>query len=321
MKRLDTLLGQILAINVALVTAAVLGASVLAGFDLSIAEQRYTYGVLAMTIVLTLLVNLLLLRRRFSPLEQLIARVEAVDPADPAAGYEAVDEAGVEEIRRLSGSFQRLLERIEAERRRSGRLVLRAQEEERKRLARDLHDEVNQALTAILLRLEALSKDAPPSEARELGEVKALANRAMEELLQLARQLRPTALDDHGLVPAIETQVQRFGEQTGIDARIETTGDPAGLSDDREIVLYRVVQEALSNAAQHSGASRVWVRLDAVNGSVRLRVADNGQGFSPSAPRGSLGLDGMAERARLVDGELKVESAPNTGTTVTLVLA
>jgi two-component system sensor histidine kinase UhpB len=318
-KRLDTLLSQILAINVLLVSAALLGASVLAGFDLSITEQRYTYGVLAMAIVLTLLVNLLLLRRRFSPLEQLIQRVEEVDPADPGS-YEAVEGAGVEEIRRLSASFQRLLERIEGERRRSGRLVLRAQEEERKRLARDLHDEVNQALTAILLRLEALSKDAPPREARELGELKGLANRAMEELLQLARQLRPTALDDHGLIPAIETQVRRFGDQTGIEARLETTGDPSELSDDREIVLYRVVQEALNNAAQHSGASRVWVRLDAANGGVRLRVADNGHGFSPSSPRGSLGLDGMAERARLVDGELKVESAPHTGTTVTLIL-
>jgi two-component system, NarL family, sensor histidine kinase UhpB len=319
MKHRDTLIGQVLAINVLLVTAALFAASVLAGFDLTVEGQRYTFLVLAMAVILTLLVNLLLLRRRFTPLEQLIERVEAIDPADPAA-YEADESVGVEEINRLSASFRRLLERIDAERQRSGRLVLRAQEEERKRVARDLHDEVNQALTAILLRLEALRRDAPGELQGEVSELKRLANQAMEELLQLARQLRPTALDDHGLVPAIDTQLRRFAEQTGIDARLETRGDPGRLGDDQQIVLYRVVQEALSNVAQHSAASRVWVRLDEEEGAVKLRVADNGKGFKPADPRTSLGVDGMAERARLVGGEFDVDSAPHCGTTVTLTV-
>jgi len=108
------------------------------------------------------------------------------------------DEA-VEEIDRLAASFRRLLSRIDEERNRSGRLVLRAQEEERRRLARDLHDEVNQSLTAILLRLEALHLSAPPGTEEALAELKRLVNQAMDELLRLARQLRPAALDDHGL--------------------------------------------------------------------------------------------------------------------------
>ena len=132
----------------------------------------------------------------------------------------------IEEIDRLGQSFTKLLDRVEEERRRSGQLVLRAQEEERRRLARDLHDEVNQALTAILLRLEALAHDAPPERAAEVAELKKLVNQAMEELLNLARQLRPTALDDHGLTAAIDAQLKRFAARTGVEVRLHTEGDP-----------------------------------------------------------------------------------------------
>ena len=112
------------------------------------------------------------------------------------------------DIQRLAATFNRMLQRLESERRRSGEMVLQAQEEERKRIARDLHDEVNQALTALLLRIEAAAQDAPPALRAELAETKQLANQAMSELLDLARQLRPTALDDHGLVAALRTQVK-----------------------------------------------------------------------------------------------------------------
>ena len=130
------------------------------------------------------------------------------------------------EIDRLSHSFRRLLDRIEEERRRAGQLAMRAQEEERRRLARDLHDEVNQALTAILLRLEALAQDAPPARAGEVTELKRLVNQAMEELLNLARHLRPTALDDHGLMPALETQLKRFSARTGVEVRLNGRAIP-----------------------------------------------------------------------------------------------
>src|SRR5205807_398525 len=161
------------------------------------------------------------------------------------------DREATEEIDRLAASFRRLLQRIEDERRRSGRLAMRAQEEERRRLARDLHDEVNQALTAILLRLEALGRAAPPALGEEVGELKRLVNQAMGELLQLARQLRPTALDDHGLLPAISGQVRRFAAQTGIRAELTAHGALPPLAPDYEIAVYRVAQEALANVARH----------------------------------------------------------------------
>jgi two-component system sensor histidine kinase UhpB len=260
----------------------------------------------------------MMLQRRFSPLEQLIDRLERIDPAQ-AAEFEQPPAGGMEEVARLSATFKRLLQRIESERRRSGRLVLRAQEEERKRVARDLHDEVNQALTAILLRLQALMQDAPsPELERELSELKRLVNQAMAELLQLARQLRPSALDDHGLVPALDGQVRRFGEQHGIAAQLRTHGEPDTLGDDQQLVVYRVAQEALANVARHACASRVDVDLTTGDDGVDLCVRDNGRGFDSTLPPSGLGLNGMAERARLVGGELSIYSSPGSGTTVTL---
>src|SRR5947208_3834586 len=251
MRRRESLVGQVVAINVLLVVAVLFAASAAAGLDLAVNDERLRFGAIAISIVLLLVVNMILLRRRFSPLETLIARLEEIDPAQPNTQF-VVPRTTVEEVERLAISFRRLLRRIEDERRRSGRMVLRAQEEERRRLARDLHDEVNQALTAILLRLQALSEDAPPELADQIKQLKTLVNQAMEELLRLARQLRPTALDDHGLLPALEGQVRRFGEQHGIEARLQTEGESDGLGDDQQLVVYRVAQEALANVARHA---------------------------------------------------------------------
>ncbi|HEX8742623.1 MAG TPA: sensor histidine kinase [Thermoleophilaceae bacterium] len=313
----NSLIGQVVATNVLMVVATVFAASAAASLNLEFRDQRAQFALLALSIVLVLLVNMLMLRRRFSPLDRLIERIEATDPADPAA-FEAPEEGEApEEIDRLAASFRRLLGRIDTERKRSGRLVLRAQEEERRRLARDLHDEVNQALTAILLRLEALSHAAPEA-GDELIELKKLVNQAMAELLHLARQLRPTALDDHGLVPAIESQLQRFSAQTGVSTELRTTGDAAGLDSDKEIVVYRVAQEALSNVAQHASARRVELGLSADKDGVELTITDDGRGFDPGVEHDSLGLSGMSERARLLGGRLDVESRPGGGTALTL---
>ena len=138
-----------------------------------------------------------------------------------------------------------MMRRLEAERRRAGSAALRAQEEERARVARDLHDEVNQSLTGLLLRLEAVREAAPPELERELAETKALANQAMRELLSLARQLRPTALDDLGLAAAIAGQVEQIA-RAGIEAALAAEGDFSDLDDDVQLVVYRVAQEALS---------------------------------------------------------------------------
>jgi two-component system sensor histidine kinase UhpB len=315
----NSLIGQVVAVNVLLVVATLFAATAAASLNLRTDDQRSQFALLALTIVLILLVNMLMVRRRFSPLEQLIESVEAIDPQQPDTFDAPAAHGRSDEVDRLAASFQHLLERIEEERRRSGRLALRAQEEERRRLARDLHDEVNQALTAILLRLQAVYQDAPPGVADELAEVKRLVNQAMDELLRLARELRPTALDDHGLYSAIESQARRFSNQTGIATDLRTHGEPAELDEDREIAVFRVAQEALANVARHASASRVDIDLARLGDSgVELTVRDDGQGFPTHLPTDGLGLNGMAERARLVGGELEIDSRPGGGTAVSL---
>jgi two-component system sensor histidine kinase UhpB len=212
-----------------------------------------------------------------------------------------------------------MMRRLEAERRRAGSAALHAQEEERARVARDLHDEVNQSLTGLLLRLEAAREAAPPELEDELAETKALANQAMGELLSLARQLRPTALDDLGLAAAIEGQVGRLGGE--IEGGFEIEGNFSDLDDDAQLVVYRVAQEALSNAARHSGAKRVEVRLRRTEaGDVLLEVSDDGRGFAFDESERGLGIGGMRERALLIGADLAIESRPDKGTTVHLTV-
>ena len=324
-RRDDSLIGQIVAANVVLFALTLLAASIAAGLDLGSSSERWEFMILALAIVLTLCTNLWMLQRRFRPLEHLIDEIEAIDPSKPAP-LELRRQNPVEEIERLSASFHGLLQRIEDERRRSGQLAMRAQEEERRRLARDLHDEVNQALTAILLRLEALAQETPPEREPEVAELKRLVNQAMDELLNLARQLRPSALDDHGLVPAVETQLKRFSSRTGIEVRLDTRGDPDLLPEVVQTAIYRVAQEALTNVTRHAGATVVELDLGENEGAAELRVRDDGDGFDPAVvtraasdgAAGGLGLVGMAERARLVGGELDVRSAPGGGTSITL---
>jgi two-component system, NarL family, sensor histidine kinase UhpB len=271
-------------------------------------------------VVVALTLSLLRERRRLRPLEDLVEAMEKVDLSSPRPLLPAsIDGVGeTEEVERIELAFLRMMRRLEAERRRAGSAALHAQEEERARVARDLHDEVNQSLTGLLLRLEAAREAAPPELERELAETKALANQAMRELLTLARQLRPTALDDLGLAAAIGGQVEQLSHGE-IAAGLETEGDFSDLGDDAQLVVYRVAQEALSNAARHSGASSVEVRLRRdEGGGVVLEVADDGCGFAFDESQRGLGIGGMRERALLVGGELTIDSRPGAGTTVRL---
>jgi len=259
-------------------------------------------------------------RRRLRPLEDLVEAMEKVDLSSPRLHLPpSIDGVGeTEEVERIELAFLRMMRRLEAERRRAGSAALHAQEEERARVARDLHDEVNQSLTGLLLRLEAAREAAPPELEAEIAETKALANQAMTELLSLARQLRPTSLDDLGLAAAIEGQVERLGRGE-IKTSLVADGDFSDLGDDAQLVVYRVAQEALNNAARHSGAARVEVRLRrAENGGVVLEVTDDGRGFAFDESERGLGIGGMRERALLVGGDLTIESRPGAGTTVRL---
>jgi two-component system sensor histidine kinase UhpB len=318
--RRPSLLGQILALNVLLVTGSIFMASIAAGLDLTVSDQRYQFLVLALAILLTLVVNMWLLRRRFEPLERLLATMERIDLSRPGRRVELDPKLASDstDVQRLAATFNRMLERLEGERRRSGALALEAQEEERKRVARDLHDEVNQALTALLLRLEAAAQHSPPRLKEELDETKQLANQAMQELLDLARQLRPAALDDHGLSAALAGHVREYDRRGAVKASFRVESKLDELPQDVELVIYRVAQEALTNAARHSGAGQIDVSLGRIDSRIVLEVSDDGKGFAFAEEDKGLGLSGMRERALLVDGTLEIDSSPGRGTKVRL---
>lgn len=324
--RPPALLSQVLAINSLLLVGTVFAASVAAQLDLASDEGLRQFLILSAAILAAVLANGVVLRRRFRPLELLVETMDRVDLSSPGVRAERQRDEPAD-VQRLREAFNAMLDRLEAERANAASAVLRAQEEERARIARDLHDEVNQALTAILLRLQASAGGAPPELAAELAETRALAQQAMSELLRLARELRPTALDDHGLVPALRSQVTEFGRRPGITARLEIDEDLPELSADEQLVVYRIAQESLSNVARHAGASTVTVslaRADDDDHHIRLRIADDGVGLrSPSPTPGTgLGVAGMRERALLAGGRLDVRcaDADGTGTIVELAL-
>jgi signal transduction histidine kinase len=196
------------------------------------------------------------------------------------------------------------------------RRVVGAQELERQRLARELHDETGQALTSILLKLKSFEDLGDLSSVVDaMGELRELVVTTLQDVRRLAVELRPKALDDFGLVPAIERLVGTFREQTGIEVDLES-----GLGKDRlpreiETTLYRITQEALTNVVKHAQAKRVSIVLTRRDGSVAAVIEDDGRGIAEAAGDG-LGLLGMRERIALVDGRLEVESSPGSGTTL-----
>jgi two-component system sensor histidine kinase UhpB len=326
--RRSTLLTQVLAVNAMLVGVTALIAAIVARDRLSDVANGDGMLVLGLTVSSAILLNSLLIRARLEPMDRLVRAMNSTDLLRPGTRAEAPKRAA-KELHELTDAFNRMLTRLEDERREAGRAVLRAQEQERGRIAQDLHDEVNQALTAILLRLSATIGDAPWGLRSELQETQELVSQAMDELLALARQLRPTALDDHGLIAAIASQVSDFGQRTGVQARFHHHGAIPKLSDEEQLVIFRVTQESLSNIAKHARAKDVDVELSFVGRTI-LRVRDDGGGFDGNAskrvngrPRGragGLGLSGMRERALLVGGNLDVFTAPGAGTTIELTM-
>lgn len=313
-----SLLKQVLAVNAALTAATVLAATLVvrAGLGSGVGERRL--DLLVAATLATVLVNGFVLRRRFAPLERLIAAMERVESAHGTA-RPPLPRGETDEVARLHHTFERMLDRLDDERQRTSAAVLHAQEAERARIARDLHDEANQALTGVLLRLKATTERAPAELQDELVETRQAVGQAMSELLQLARDLRPTALDDLGLAAALRTKVAEFARHTGVETALDL---PAGIDDlrpDEQIVIYRVVQESLSNVAQHAEAGRVHIELVQAGSCTTARVTDDGRGFAAPASRG-LGLTGMRERATLVGGALHVRSQPGAGTAIELRL-
>lgn len=198
------------------------------------------------------------------------------------------------------------------------RKVVEAQELERTRLARELHDETGQALTSILLGLKSLEQALDSDEGREgVASLRDLVVSTLQDVRRLAVELRPSALDDFGLAPALERLVDTYGRQAAVPVHLEIRLGDERLPAEVETTLYRMVQEALTNVAKHADATSISILLTRTASSVRLVVEDDGAGFEPGGARdGGLGLPGMRERVALVDGRLRIESAHGKGTTL-----
>jgi signal transduction histidine kinase len=203
----------------------------------------------------------------------------------------------------------------------SVRRAIEAQEAERARLARELHDEAGQALTALAVHLRALEDDVPAGPLRaRVAELRAQVGAASTALRELATRLRPSGLGEGGLAAAIAEQAERIRTTTAIEVDVDLRGLEADLPEDVQIALYRTVQEALTNVVRHSGAEGVSIVATAQDGRIRLVVDDDGRGFDASAPTDRLGLAGIRERVELLGGTLRVESSPGGGAAVVVDL-
>jgi two-component system sensor histidine kinase UhpB len=269
--------------------------------------------VLTVGLIALLSITLVLVRRSFAPLERLTRLMRRVDLLSPG---QRLFVTGPSEVRELGAVFNEMLSRLEQERHESGWDALKRQEEERKRVAQELHDEVGQALTAVMLQLGRLSKAAPPELSHDLDEALETTRESLDDVRRIARQLRPDALDDLGLAPALNALAATFAERTGLHivGLVEESLPPLG--SEVELVIFRVAQESLTNAARHAATERVDLTLAHNSHTIVLRVRDYGRGVEGMRP-GS-GIRGMRERALLIGADLVIDDAPGGGTAVTL---
>jgi two-component system, NarL family, sensor histidine kinase UhpB len=272
--------------------------------------------ILTVGLILMLAVDLVLLRRALGPLRRLAAVMGEVEPGEPGRRADPSPGAG-REVVALAEALNAMLDRLEDERRESARRALDAQEAERARIARELHDEVGQTLTAVALRAErAASTESQQADA--LIEIAETVLRSLDDVHRIGRELRPEALDDLGLINALIALCSRISRQSGLHVRRELDGQLPPLSDEVELVIYRVAQEALTNSLRHSEASEVGVSLKAAGDRVVLTITDDGRGIGEATSSG--GLAGMRERAMLIDAVLQVRSRFPHGTEVVLTL-
>jgi two-component system, NarL family, sensor histidine kinase UhpB len=265
-------------------------------------------GVLATTAA-----NVVLVRRAFAPLRRLTAVMHAVEPLAPGTRLNA--EGSAREVRELADAFNQMLGRLESERRESARRAIGAQEAERRRLARELHDELGQSLTGVLLQIDQAIRT--PDHA-DLVEARESARRSLDDVRRIARDLRPDLLEQLGLTSALHALATRLTRQCGVIVDRRFDADLPRLGYDEEVVLYRVAQEALTNVARHARATRATIELSPSSHGVRLTVDDDGVGIPSYAGREARGITGMRERALLVHGRLAVGPRPSGGTRVQL---
>jgi two-component system sensor histidine kinase UhpB len=271
--------------------------------------------VLIVGLVVMLLVNLLLLRQALSPLSRLTNVMAAIDLRHPGQRAIGFDHSS-REVLALAQAFNEMLARLEDERRQSSRQALAAQEGERLRIARELHDEIGQTLTAVALRAEHASTRAE-AQRGELSQLAETVQDALEDVRRISRELRPEALDALGLVNALIALCSRVSEESHVVVHRRLEGPMPVLPAEVELAIYRVAQEALTNVMRHSNADNVTVSLLASESDLVLQVEDDGDGLPEELAEGG-GLTGMRERALLIEAELKIESVPDGGVAVTL---
>jgi two-component system sensor histidine kinase UhpB len=269
---------------------------------------------LSIGLVLMLACDLVLLRRAFGPLRRLVATMSAVDPTQPGRRAESYERSG-EEAHALATALNAMLDRLERERRETGRQVLAAQEHERMRIARELHDEVGQTLTAIALRAERAAGEAG-SQGEALTDIAETALSSLEDVRRIGRELRPEVLDDLGLVNALIALCARTDRQRGLRVRRDLDWHLPELSPEVELVIYRAAQEALTNVLRHAQATEVFLSLKREEGEVVLVVRDDGSGMRAGAT--GRGLRGMHERAMVIEAELAIRPGLQRGTEVVL---
>jgi two-component system sensor histidine kinase UhpB len=271
--------------------------------------------------LISIALNVVVLQIAFRPLTNLakvMRRVEAGERSlrAPLTGIDA-------QADQLASAFNKVLEALdEASRQRASQIIM-AQEQERQRIARELHDETSQVLTSLLISLAVLEESIESPEARErIDDTRALAHSTLRAIRNLSIDLRPSALDDLGLLPALRWYVKEYQKKCSIQVEFHSTGLKERLPAEMETALYRIVQECLTNTARHANARKVRITLKETDDAIQATIIDDGQGFdygallkNPGEGRG-LGLAGMQERAVLLNGSLQIDSEPGKGTKV-----
>lgn len=273
--------------------------------------------VLVVGLAIMLTANALLLRSSLAPLDRLAASMRRVDPPHRS---DRVDDRGTGDLHHLIASFNAMLDRLETERTTASASALAAQENERQRIARELHDEIGQTLTVALLTLKRAVDRAPASIRPELEATQETVRAGLDEVRDIARRLRPDALEDLGLHSALSALCSEFGQATGIAVVKHIALQSARLPPDVELVCYRIAQESLTNVARHAAARKVWLDLHTAPGRLNLRIADDGRGGAATGAVRAAGINGMRERALLIDASLTITSPEGEGTEVLLAV-
>jgi two-component system, NarL family, sensor histidine kinase UhpB len=281
-------------------------------------------------LALSILLNALILRAALRPLDRLQDVVRRVGEGNLSVRAQPTPLADAE-IARIAETLNAMLDNVQSYetqvRNLSGALI-RAQEDERQRIARELHDDTGQVLTLLLIRLKLLESQPGAEAVRpQVEELRGLIASAIDQVRRLALNLRPPTIDQLGLLPALRSLVATFTESTGMAVTAEFPREPVALSRERTLAVYRVVQEALTNAAKHAHAQQISVVVRREGDDLVATVRDDGRGYTPETfigrhrqPTGGagVGLFGMEERTRLIGGTLVLQSAPGRGASVTL---